>query len=134
MNKPITYGLDYESRPQWDIVNPQILGSFYAMINRFAEWKKKKIMGAGEKNAEYFEWNQHLIEIFMKVEAQFGEEKEEEYQKVYVMMKDFIDEKRELSLNEKIFCIHCVTKFLKKMGLTKVEVESARKFSLLGSE
>ena len=134
MNKQITYGLDYESRPQWGIVNPQILTSFYAMINCYAIWKKKKMMGAGEKCPEWYEWHQFLIETFLKLEAHFYEEKDSEFQEVHKLMSDYIDEKKDLSLDEKKKCIHIMARFLKKVGLTKIEVESARKYSLLGSE
>jgi hypothetical protein len=134
MNKQISYGLDYESKPQWGIVNPQILTSFYAMINCYAIWKKKKMMGAGEKSPEYYEFNQYLIETYMKLEAHFYEEKEEDFKEVHKLMSDFIDEKKDLTLDEKKKCIHIITRFLKKVGLTKIEVESGRRYSLLGSE
>jgi hypothetical protein len=132
--KPITYGLDYESRPQWGIVNPQILASFYAMINSYSLWKKKKMMGAGEKIIEYYEFHQYLTETYLKVKAQFDEEKSDDLKKINEILEGYVRGKRTLTVSEMEDCMIALIKFLKMIGLTKIEVESARKFSLLGSE
>lgn len=132
MKRSVQFGLDYESRPQWGIVNPEILGAFYTMIRKYSAYRSKRMRGVTGKTSEYYDWYEKLIETFLKLKAHLIEEEDKDFAELHDKLMKAELEDRVLDYKEAKECMYRMIEFVKRIGLTKVEVEKGGPPTLMG--
>jgi len=121
----------YEERPQWEIVNSQILGAAYRMMIFFSRWRKDcKVLSRPTKNSNFAEWVRYTEETYLKVHAHLKDylskdktgAKLKVYGKLLEMDNLFIKNLDNLNYNNLIIYTLLLDDFIFEMGWSKTQV------------
>lgn len=123
----------HENRPSWEYVNPIILGNLFKAQQYYSVWFNKVKYSKADPHGtqEYFLWNDHLCQLFMNLKAHLIERGGETYKPLHDDMESFLSGKIELSDAQKRVYLFKLIDFVKSLGLTSVEIEQAKRTSIV---
>jgi len=131
--------LDFETRPQWGIVNVEILVPHFNMIKNFNAWLMRKAQGSTGKIENYYLWRSYVEETYLKlmshIETSIPEKDgklAEEYSEYEVFKKldEYFVGRPRPSDKEYVQCMKMLIRFVHILGLTKIESEPTGKITV----
>lgn len=124
---------DFRNRPSWEMVNPEILGNMFMAEKKFSIWfsKIKTLKANPRELSEYYDWNTHLVCLYLNLKAHLYESDKEEFKQVHDTMESYTSNKIDLTDDQKREVLFKLIRFVKVLGLTNVEVPEAQKHSLV---